>query len=504
MTGSGVVVGFGGASRNAAVALCADGRLLAACERERLTRVRAIGVDHGRAPETEQAVLRIAGYEPGQIDAYACAEPGIAAPASNACVQLDHHFAHAATAFLTSPFERAAILICDRHGDPEVSLWRGEGPSIKPLSPRWSGPGLARLYSACAVAFGLEGEEQRLEALARGGVAEPIAALERFAFAGDYIAYADRLQRVVAERYAAASSSGFFAVAALAASVQAHLGDLLIELVTSIHAATGLDQLCVGGGLFYNTYFNTRIARSGIFGRVQVPVNPGNAGLSAGAALAVGLDRTRTRLDRPTSPFLGPGYDKEDIKKTLDNCKLSYRYLVEPELIAAVAGTLARGGLVGWFQDRMEWGHRALGHRSILASPAAPHVLENLNGYLRKRDIHHPYAFSVCEDDRARLFDGPPAAELMEYDYEVRDESTLRHALPPGHRTVRLHTVGSEPALFRTLLSCMREEHGVPALVNTSFNGFQEPIVCSPRDAIRVFYGSGLDVLAIGRFLIRK
>lgn len=505
MTPTNVVVGVGGAARNAAVALCADGRLLAACERERLTRVRAIGIESGRVPsETEEAVLRAAGCEPHQIDAYACAESGIAAPRKTACVHLDHHFGHAATAFLTSPFERAAILICDRHGDSEVSVWRGEDRRITPVDFRWSGSGWARLYSDCADAFGLPGEEHRLEALARLGVEAPLPELQAIAFAGDRISSPDRLKRIVGDRYARASAQGLAAVASLAAGVQAHLADLLLELVANIRRETGLDQLCLGGGLFYNTYFNTRVARSGVFSRVQVPVNPGNAGLSAGTALAVSGGRAGTRVRGRTSSFLGPGYDSDAIKRTLDNCKLSYDYLSESSLVEAVGGALARGRLVGWFQGRMEWGYRALGHRSILASPAAPHVLENLNGFLRKRDIHYTYGLSVCEDECARSFDGPPASEMMEYDYQVLDRETFRHVLPPDGRTLRLHTVGSEPAPFRTLLKNMSGQHATPALVNTSFNGFQEPIVCSPRDAVRVFYGSGLDVLAIGRFLIRK
>jgi carbamoyltransferase len=256
--------------------------------------------------------------------------------------------------------------------------------------------------------------------------------------------------------------------------------------------------------LFYNTYFNTLLHESGIFDRVFVPANPGNAGVAAGCALAVAAEQSGRSSGKETSPFLGPGYSVEEMKTTLDNCKLSYDCLSERDLVATTVQALQAGHMVGWFQGRMEWGHRALGNRSILASPLSPYALDNLNLFLKHRERHHAYGLSVLEEERHRYFVGPARSRHMEYEYRLADPRVLRHVLPPGVTRLRVQTVGDAPRLFRALHHAFSVATGVGVLLNTSFNGFNEPIVCSPRDAIRVFFGTGLDVLILGPFVIRK
>src|SRR5262249_25686843 len=146
---------------------------------------------------------------------------------------------------------------------------------------------------------------------------------------------------------------------------------------------------CLGGGLFYNTFLTTVLARSGLFDVVHVAPNPGNAGIAAGAALCASGVRSAT--PRAVSPFLGPQFDREDIKRVLDNCKLSYEYLSHGAMIDMVVKDLQAGRLVAWFQGRMEWGVRALGNRSILGSPLSPYVLDNLNVFLKQRERHRTY-----------------------------------------------------------------------------------------------------------------
>jgi carbamoyltransferase len=241
--------------------------------------------------------------------------------------------------------------------------------------------------------------------------------------------------------------------------------------------------------------------RSG-FDDVFVPPNPGNAGLAAGAALSVGC-RTQSNRER-VSPFLGPEYQPDDIKAVLDNCKLSYEYLSHDDVIDVGVRELRAGRLVGWFQGRMEWGHRALGNRSILADPFGPYVLDNLNVYLKRRERYRAYGLSVCEEDVTRYFDGPSRSLWMEYDYQVKDADRFHHVLPPAVSRVRVQTIDPSATLFRELHRAFADVSGSGVLVNTSFNGFSEPIVCSPRDAIRVFYGTGLDVVVLGSFIVRK
>jgi carbamoyltransferase len=152
----------------------------------------------------------------------------------------------------------------------------------------------------------------------------------------------------------------------------------------------------------------------------------------------------------------------------------------------------------------MEWGHRSLGHRSILASPFAPHVLENLNGYLKQREPYRTYGLSVLEEDAGQHFHVCAPSPFMELEYAPIEPHAFRHMLPHGARRLRVQTVTSEAGLFRDVLRAFGAASGRGVLVNTSFNSVHEPIVCSPRDAVRVFYSSGLDVLIIGQFVIRK
>jgi len=224
--------------------------------------------------------------------------------------------------------------------------------------------------------------------------------------------------------------------------------------------------------------------------------------LATGAALSV--SRRPGTPAQEVSPFLGPEYDLEQIKLTLDNCKLSYEWLSEYDILDRVVDALVKGHLVGWFQGRMEWGHRALGNRSILASPLSPFVLDNLNTYLKHRHLYRAYGLSVPEEDASRYFAGPARSRWMEYDYQIRDESTFVNVLPGQARTLRVQTVPAVSRQFHALHRAFEATTGVPVLINTSFNGFSEPIVCSPRDAVRVFFGTGLDLLVLARFVIHK
>jgi carbamoyltransferase len=246
------------------------------------------------------------------------------------------------------------------------------------------------------------------------------------------------------------------------------------------------------------------ISDAGIFDRSFVPANPGNAGLAPGAALALGNGDASSSPGRGYSPFLGPGYDAGEIKAVLDNCKLSYDYLDENRLVDRVIETLRAGRLVGWFQGRMEWGPRALGNRSIVASPLSPYVVDNLSVFLKRREPHRGYSVSVCQEDLERFFDGPPSSAFMEHEYRIKNPDLFPALARHGAKRLRVHTVGDDPPLLRRLLKAFGQATGVPVLVNTSFNGFHEPIVCTPRDAVRIFYGTALDALVLGNFVLEK
>jgi carbamoyltransferase len=273
-----------------------------------------------------------------------------------------------------------------------------------------------------------------------------------------------------------------------------------MEFVEPVRARTGSPNLCLAGDFFYHSSINTLVKRSSRFEQVFVPVDPGNAGLSVGNVLQTGGGGPR-----PVSPFLGPSYSTQETKDTLDNCKLQYEWQSDEQTIATAVEALRRHTIVGWFDGAMEWGPRALGARCILANPFAPFVLENLNRFLKRRESWRGYAISGLEEAVAVHCDGPTGTPFMDGDYRPRDPERFAHVLPAPGAAIRVQTVGREaPPKFRRLLAAFGEATGYPFLVNTSFNGFREPIVCSPRDAVRVFYGSGLDVLVLDQFVLRK
>ena len=201
--------------------------------------------------------------------------------------------------------------------------------------------------------------------------------------------------------------------------------------------------------------------------------------------------------------------DNEQIKPVLDNCKVGYAFLPTGQLLSRVVDTLIRGRMVAWFQGRAEVGPRSLGARSIFASPLSPHVRENLNTFLKHRAPYRSYGLMVRSDDVDKFFHPALASPHMEGEFRARDPELFRNVGPTEDGRIRVQTVmadSREPELSAAaeLLRLFGAAMGLPVLVNTSLNGLHEPTAWSPRDAVRVFYGSGLDQVAIGNFLLSK
>jgi carbamoyltransferase len=500
-----LTAGLGGVTRHGCVALSESGDLLSVCEQERVTRTKGAGFAATGLPDEalDVSLGRLRRHRT-EVERYIVAENGFNDPLPVAVDRIGHHFAHACTAHLTSPFTRSVVLVCD-HEAPKVSVWKADGASIVEVPFNWEGPGLADLYSAIAAAigFGSSAGDQRLEALARlRPEARDLRVDGLFTFAGSRLDVHARWREVVSELLndAAIASDGLLGRAAVAAALQTRVVDLFLELLAAVYRQTGGESVCLAGSLFYHSSIITAARLRGPYAAVFTPIDPGNAGLSVGASLhGAGAG------PQAVSPFLGPVYTPEEIKETLDNCKLRYDWEPEGRIVELTVRELLRGGLVGWFDGAMEWGPRALGCRSILANPFAPFVLENLNRFLKRRESWRGYALSGLQDTVTKEFDGPGHAHFMECDYKPRDRDRFRSVLPTPDASLRVQTVGAlAPPRFSRLLEAFGTESGVPVLVNTSFNGFHEPIVCSPRDAVRVFYGSGLDLLVLGQFVLSK
>jgi carbamoyltransferase len=497
------VVGVTNGMRNGAAAVGLAGALAGVCSQERVTRTRGAGSNATGLPDQAlDLLLSRQGLKRSDVSRWVMAgSPGGISPIAE-CELLDHHFAHACSAYLTSPFDSATIVISDRDA-PGVSVWAGRSGSVTRLDVPWHGEGFAEVFSRLARAIGFQADaaDQRFEALARlqpDGRQARVDAL--MTFEADHLVVNPGLEARVEEWLAGERSPEHPARAALAAALQARLGELFLEWLRRIRGKADAGQLCIGGSFFYHSSLNTLVKRAGVFDQVFVPVDPGDSGLAAGVALhALGGG------PKAVSPFLGPSYTPEEIKEVLDNCKLQYTWETYDTAIAAAVEALRHGRLVGWFDGGMEWGPRALGARCILANPAAPYVLENLNRFLKHRESWRGYALSGLADAVVEHFEGPDRAPYMECDYRPRDRAVFRNALPSPDAAVRVHTVSNDaPARFTRLLDAVGAATGLPLVINTSFNGFHEPIVCSPRDAVRVFYGTGLDLLVIDQFVLRK
>jgi carbamoyltransferase len=483
------------------VALSNGGPVVAVCEQQRVTRVRGAGWNASGLPdEALDTLLERLRYTRADVARYATADGDDDMIDGKTVDRLDHHLAHACASYLSSPLPSAVIVVCDQES-PKNSVLTGRGAEVTRFDWPWDGPGFADTYSACAAAFGFasNGGAQRLEALARlapGHRDERVTAL----FSGDESSlrgisgWQARLEALVK------AADGIPACARLAAAVQGRIGELFIDWLAAVRHRVGDERLCVAGSFFYHSSINTLARQSGLFAEVFVPVDPGNPGLAVGAAM-----HSTGSGPRPLSAFLGPAYDATDIKATLDNCKLRYDWHSREDIVEIAVKALQQGTLVAWYEGSMEWGPRALGARSILANPFAQYVLENLNGFLKRREPWRGYALSALAHEVPRHFDGPLRAPFMECDYRPRDREIFRHALPTPGAALRVQSVdGEAPPGFTNLLERFGAATGYSCLVNTSFNGFHEPIVCTPRDAVRVFYGSGIDMLVLDQFILTK
>ncbi len=494
MTG-GIWIGSSGGRRHGMAALADGGELVAACPQERVTRVRSAGVNASGLPdEAIDVLLAQRGKTRADVEHFV--------PPVDATTPLDRHRASACTSYLTSGLASSAIVVCDAD-EPAMTIWRGQGAGVTHVAT-WPQAAFVGTYARMTALFGFNppGAEPRMEALARlKPGARDTAVDDLLRLDGEVLTIDAAAEQRLTARLAQAREPAGVTRATLASAVQERLGDLLLELLRKVRHQIDDRAVCLAGSLFHNSCTNARVRQSGVFDTVFIPVDPGPAGLAVGRLLEA-LGRAPSAL----SPFLGPAYSPQETKNVLDNCKLQYAWETEGGAIRSAVEALREGRLVGWFDDAMEWGPRALGTRCILANPSTPYVLENLNRFLKGRESWRGYALSGLEESVAEHFAGPPQAPFMECDYRPVDPARFTHVLPSPEASVRIQTVSAQggSARFRMLLEAFGNATGLPFLVNTSFNGFHEPIVCNPRDAVRVFFGTGLDVLVVNQFVMRK
>jgi carbamoyltransferase len=465
----------------------------------------------------------------------------------------EHHQSHAASAFYPSPFSDAVVLTMDGVGEwTTTSVSVGRGKTLEPVREIHFPHSLGLLYSAFTyyAGFKVNSGEYKVMGLAPYGtprftqqILDTLIDVKpdgSFRLDLDYFDYCtglrmtnDRFARLFgrAPRQADERLEPFHMD--VAASVQAVTDEVMLRLTRALAAEFRMPNLCLAGGVALNCVANGKILRDRRFERIWIQPAAGDAGGAVGAALAAyhghhGGDRVPARsADGMSGSYLGPEYSQSDIEKRLQSA--GARFDVAPDdcaMIEQTAAALASGQAVGWFQGRMEFGPRALGARSILGDARSPSMQKTLNLKVKYRESFRPFAPAVLRDDAAEWFDLNDDSPYMLLVADVKDShrrtmtdseqrlfgidklNVVRSTIPAVTHvdySARVQTVHRETnPLFHQLLEAFKSATGCPVLVNTSFNVRGEPIVCTPEDAFRCFMGTELDLLVVGRALLRK
>ncbi len=441
-------------------------------------------------------------------------------------VYVDHHLAHAASTFLVSPFERAAILIVDGASEAHTTtLAVGEGQQIRVLQRTPLPHSLGQFYAAMTAYLGFTPDQDEYIVMGLAAYGEPrfAEALRRQVLglrpAGQFwlnTALLDfHLARVgifspELERLLGAPRKSGEEIQQrhrdVAASAQLVLEETLLHLARHLKQLTGADHLCLAGGVAYNCVANSRLRAEAGFTQAFVQPAAGDSGAALGAALWLTSRRGGlVQREVMAHAYLGPTFTESECRQALERAGLAGQKLDDDPLCKRVAEELANGRLVCWFQDRMEWGPRALGHRSLLADPRREDMRELINAKVKFREPFRPFAPSVLEERAADYFEVSGPSPFMLFTCNVRPSAKgVLPAVTHVDGTARIHTVDrrSSPK-YRALLEAFGRKTGVPVLLNTSFN-VQEPIVCTPDEAIHCFLRTQVDWLVLGNLLVGR
>ena len=463
----------------------------------------------------------------------------------------EHHQSHAASAFFPSPFPEAAVLCMDGVGEwATTTVWHGKDNRVHPLWQIDFPHSLGLLYSAFTyfTGFKVNSGEYKLMGLAPYGVPRYTELIldnlidvkldGTFRLAMEYFDYATGL-RMTNDRFSELFRRGPRAPESpltqdemdIAASIQVVTEDIVLRLAQTIHAETGLKNLCLAGGVALNCVANGRLLREGPFEGLWIQPAAGDAGGALGCALATWheyLDQPRScdTQDAMQGAYLGPAFTDAEARESLESVGAVYNTLEGSELYSSVAELLAKGNVVGWFQGRMEFGPRALGARSIIGDPRNIEMQSVMNLKIKYRESFRPFAPAVLAERIADYFeqaeDSPymllvaNVREMLRKQVSVEDDqlfgidklNVLRSELPAITHidySARIQSVHKETnPQFHALLSAFDQLTGCGVLVNTSFNVRGEPIVCTPLDAYRCFMRTEMDSLVIGNMVFAK
>jgi len=443
---------------------------------------------------------------------------------------VQHHLAHAASAFLVSPFDEAAILTVDGVGEWATTTYgHAKGSDITLLKEIKFPHSLGLLYSTLTAYLGFKVNNDEYKVMGLAPYGEPI--------------YYDKFKKIIDVKedgsyeldmsyflyhYRMSMPGNKFVKEFgpmrkpeskvekrhmdIAASLQKFTEDTIYQILNHLHEETKLDNLCMAGGVALNSVANGKIIRNTPFKNVWIQPAASDAGTSLGAAVhayntVLGKKRSYVMDDA----YLGPEFSSPEVEEFLSSKGIKYsKFKSDGELLKKTAKLIHEKNIIGWFQGRMEWGPRALGSRSILASPCSSDMQDILNLKVKHREEFRPFAPVVCVEDAMDYFECdepvPLPTDFMMMVYPIRKEKQkLIPAVTHVDGSGRLQTIRrNQNPLYYDLIKEFGKLSGVPILVNTSFNIRGEPIVCRPEHAYRCMMGTGIDYLVMNRFLIKR
>ncbi|WP_251152854.1 carbamoyltransferase C-terminal domain-containing protein [Cellulosimicrobium sp. Marseille-Q4280] len=544
------VLGVNALFHDPSAALVVDGRVVAAAEEERFSRRK-----HGKRPVPfaawelpEKAMawcLEAGGLRPQDLDAVAYSfDPALAKPAeemglpdpwdwlrvqyaerapqfiatalpglSPAAVRfVPHEVAHAASAALASPFPVASVLSLDGRGERSSHLaGRYDHGRLEVLASQELPHSLGLVYESLTEHLGFlrSSDEYKVMALASYGEPRFLDDLREILHAtddGGFVAEAPDWTRWAPRRVDdgtwGTEHGGLAEHADLAASVQARLEEVLVDLATWLHGQTGDRVLTMGGGTALNCVANSRIWRETPFEEVWVQPAAGDSGTALGAAMQLAAEAGDT-VEPMGSAALGRSWTDDELAGWLRTAKVPFT--TPDDLPGEVAQVLADNGVVAWFDGRAEFGPRALGHRSLIANPGPVENLERLND-VKGREQFRPVAPMVLLEDAAEIFSGGPIpSPYMLFVHDVAPEwrdriATVVHV----DGTARIQTVDESTPRLQAMIRAFKDRTGLPVVVNTSLNTAGRPMVDDPRDALELFGSAPVDLLVLGPHLVRR
>ncbi len=450
---------------------------------------------------------------------------------------LEHHIAHIASAYYCSPWEKAAGFSYDGSGDfVSTMMARCEGNEIEILDRVFLPHSLGSLYTMICefIGYSQYGDEGKVMGLAPYGrdtycneIGKMVAAknggfqldLSYFKPLGSNQGmqvlpdgtvrlarhFSDRVQRLFGEPrklHAEITQRDMD----LAFALQHRFEEVFFRLLNQLHRRVPLQDLALAGGCALNSVANGKLFDRTPFRRTYIQPAAGDEGLAIGAALHTwhSVLKQPRRYELKHS-YLGPEFSESRIQSALVSAGLQGRKLERGTLLDEVAEQIAAGNVIGWFQGRMEWGPRALGNRSIVAHPGLPNMKDVLNARIKHREWFRPFAPSILADHQHEYFEHDHPSPFMLHVYKIRPEKRKELcAVNHVDDTGRLQSVTREEnPMYYDLISAFYRKTGIPVILNTSFNE-NEPIVCTPEEAIDCFKRTRMDVLAIGPFLVTK